>query len=330
MGFAPDASQRKAAREATDWLLLLNEQPDDKDLRRRFEAWHDASQLHAASWQSALRLSGALQQVAPVHAADWSQHPREPANSSAGASLPRPARGFFRRPVTMFVGAALAACIAALAAPSVLLQLRSDYTTATAELRAVTLEDGSEVVLAPRSAIAIDYTGRERRVELLEGAAFFSVAKLPERPFRVQAGSVQTTVLGTRFEVSRDDGAVRVSVEEGLVSLSDERQLSMKLAAGQSVRVDAKGLADRPIMPAVAAWRQNLLLADDRTVRDAVADLARYFPGTILIADGGLAKRRVTGVYGLSDPEASLRDIARVVGADVRRVSPWVLVISSK
>ena len=146
----------------------------------------------------------------------------------------------------------------------------------------------------------------------------------------MQAGSVHTTVLGTRFEVSRDDGAVRVSVEEGLVSLSDERQLSMKLAAGQSVRVDAKGLADRPIMPAVAAWRQNLLLADDRTIRDAVADLARYFPGTILIADGALAQRRVTGVYGLSDPEASLRDIARVVGADVRRVSPWVLVISSK
>jgi ferric-dicitrate binding protein FerR (iron transport regulator) len=38
----------------------------------------------------------------------------------------------------------------------------------------------------------------------------------------------------------------------------------------------------------------------------------------------------VTGVYGLADPEASLRDIARAVDADVRRISPWILVLSAK
>ena len=69
---------------------------------------------------------------------------------------------------------------------------------------------------------------------------------------------------------------------------------------------------------------------DATALAAAVADLARYYSGTILITDSALATRRVTGVYGLADPEASLRDIARAIGADVRRISPWLLVLSGK
>lgn len=340
MGLTPDAPQRKAAREATDWLLLLKEEPADKDLRRRFEEWHDASPVHAASWQSTLRLSGALEQVEAAHSDEWAAHPREASRQSsamadashaASARQRSRSRWFARRPAAMLAGVALAACIAAFAAPAVLLQLRSDYTTATAELRTVTLDDGSEVTLAPRSAIAVDYAARERKIELLDGAAFFTVRKDSERPFKVQAGAVETTVLGTRFEVNRSDDGVTVSVEEGLVALSDRQQpsLNTRLGAGQSAHVGRSGVTGHAT-PTVAAWRQKLLLADDRPVGEAVADLARYYGGTILITDSSLATRRVTGVYGLADPETSLRDIARAIGADVRRISPWVLVLSAK
>jgi len=148
----------------------------------------------------------------------------------------------------------------------------------------------------------------------------------------VQAGAVQTTVLGTRFEVKRGDDGVTVSVEEGLVAVSDSQQPSVatRLGAGQSALVSTRSGVTGHAAPSVAAWRQKLLLADDRPVGDAVADLARYYSGTILITDSALATRRVTGVYGLADPEASLRDIARAIGADVRRISPWVLVLSGK
>lgn len=340
MGLMPDAPQRKAAREATDWLLLLKEEPADRELRRRFEEWHDADPLHAASWQSTLRLSGALEQATAAHADEWQAHPRDASRDSyqrtdaSPLASARP-RWFARRPAAMLAGVALAACIAVFAAPAVLLQLRSDYTTATAELRTVTLDDGSEITMAPRSAIAVDYAARERKVELLSGVAFFTVRRDTDRPFTVQAGAVQTTVLGTRFEVKRGDDGVTVSVEEGLVAVSDSQRPSVatRLGAGQSAlvstRVGRSGVTGHAA-PSVAAWRQKLLLADDRPVGDAVADLARYYSGTILITDSALATRRVTGVYGLADPEASLRDIARAIGADVRRISPWVLVLSGK
>ena len=58
MGSTPDAVHRKVAREATDWLLLLSEEPQDMELRRRFEAWRDKSPLHHRVWASTLHASG--------------------------------------------------------------------------------------------------------------------------------------------------------------------------------------------------------------------------------------------------------------------------------
>lgn len=332
MGSTPDAPERKVAREATDWFLLLTEEPDDRELRNRFQEWHDASPLHASAWQATLRMSAAMGQVKPAHREVWSRHPREvaplPVSIRARPSSPwRPVRR-----IGATLAAAAVACAALLWAPALLVQLRSDHATSTAELRTVTLEDGSEVILAPRSAIAVDYAAGERRVDLLQGMAFFDVRKNSDRPFRVQAGTLQTTVLGTRFEMNRTDDSISVSVEEGLVAVNDSRQPSIdaRLRAGQSTTIGRDGATSRDGQQSVAAWRQRLLLADDRTVADAVSDLARYYSGTIVIADASLGQRRVTGVYGLGDPEATLRDIARVIGADVRRVSPWVLILNSK
>lgn len=35
----PDAARKRASREATEWSVLLHDDPDDRDLSRRFEAW---------------------------------------------------------------------------------------------------------------------------------------------------------------------------------------------------------------------------------------------------------------------------------------------------
>ena len=48
-----------------------------------------------------------------------------------------------------------------------------------------------------------------------------------------------------------------------------------------------------------------------------------------MLTDGGLAERRITGAYNLADPEDALRGMARVHGAKVRRVTPWLLVVSA-
>lgn len=66
----------------------------------------------------------------------------------------------------------------------------------------MTLQDGTEAWLSPRSVIRIpnEFSKTERSVEL-DGEGFFSVTKDAERPFVVKTRKHNIKVLGTRFNV---------------------------------------------------------------------------------------------------------------------------------
>ncbi len=83
-------------------------------------------------------------------------------------------------------------------------------------------------------------------MRLLSGEAFFKVRPEPSRPFRVVARSVETVVVGTRFDVSMDTDGVTVSVEQGVVRVGADKTASAahsELQAGQAVR--GHGMARR-------------------------------------------------------------------------------------
>lgn len=314
----PDAARKRASREATEWSVLLHDDPDDRDLRRRFEAWREASALNAAAWSRTEQASRLADEVLSAYEHEW----EVPARRAAA----RPHRGRW-----MVAGAslALAACIVFVVGPALILRLQADYRTETAELRGVELQDGSEVTLAPGSAIAVSYETAERRVHLLRGEAFFAVKPNPDRPFRVAARSVTASVLGTSFDVRLDDKAVVVAVQEGTVRV-DADAATATLQAGQSARVSGGGQLRPSSEPPdlVAAWRQGKLYLQNRALGDAVEELRRYFNGTIIVADTSLMDRPTTGVFNLADPEEALRGIAAAHSAKVRRITPWVLVLS--
>jgi transmembrane sensor len=228
---------------------------------------------------------------------------------------------------------AVAACLAVVFVPAVLVRVQADYVTGNAETRSLQLSDGSAVVLAPGSAIAVAYGDGERRVRLLAGEAFFEVAPNPARPFRVSARDVDVTVLGTGFDVRMGDDGAAVSVQHGIVRVSHATTtppVAETLEAGQSVRLTWTGQATRSTEPPelMAAWRQGQLIAQDQPMRDIVDQLRRYYSGTIVLASSGLAERRVTGAYNLVNPVDALRAIARAHGATVREITPWLLIVS--
>lgn len=320
----PISARKRASREATEWSILLHDDSDDADLRRRFDTWRAANPLHAEAWSATERASGLAAEALPAFAHEWpAQAERLPDTLPAKRSARRPA---WFVPAVSF---ALAAAAAFVAAPVVLLRLQADHIADTAEVRTIPLEDGSEVTLGPASAIAVAYQAAERRVKLLEGEAFFAVKPDPLRPFRVEARAVEASVLGTSFDVRLDEGAVTVAVAEGKVRVTGAATPEL-LGAGQTVRVDRAGLGTRGSEPPemVSAWRHGQLYLQNRALGEAVDDLRRYFPGSIVIADLGLAGRPTTGVFNLGDPEEALRGMAQAHGATVRRVTPWLLIVS--
>ena len=330
-----DPARQRASREATEWLILLREEPEDRALRQRFEVWRATSALNEAAWAATARVSDLAGAVAPVHADKWQpflaqrRSKARPAPVRASESLWQKVRG---RWALAAMGAMAAAAVALVVAPAAMVRLQADHVTSTAELRSFDLEDGSIVMLSASSAIAVSFTAGERQVRLLEGEAFFQVKPDPTRPFHVKAGSVRTTVVGTSFEVRRDSDGVGVGVQEGIVQVaSTVSGTAERLVAGDTVRVGWSGLAQRgtEAPQLVAGWRTGQLLAQDRSLQDAVDQLRRYYGGSIVLADASLGTRRITGVYNLADPEEALRGIARAHGAKVRRLTPWLRVVSA-
>jgi transmembrane sensor len=301
----------KARTEATRWLILLQEQPGDSALDEAFRTWLAASPVNASAWAETRALGDLIAQSPPRHADQWRHKPRQA-----------------RTMVAATAALAIAAAIVVALMPNLLLRATADYATGTAQLRAVALPDGSVAQLAPDSAIDVDYAGSRRAIRLLAGAAFFEVERDVARPFTVLADGVETTVLGTAFDVRLTGDGTIVAVQRGAVRV-DRAGQNEQLGPGDWIRATASGTARGKAPPdEVGAWVRGELVAHDQPVAEVVDELRAYFHGAILVTDDALGAQRVTGLYDLGDPAQTLRAIAMTHGATVRQISPWLLVLS--
>lgn len=305
--------------EAVDWLMRLQASPDDAAVRAGLDAWLAASEDHRRAWQSIERV---WRLTGDVSVADAS-----PAANVVG--LPRARRA--RRALAIAV-AALAACVALYLAPILQLRLLADHRTSVAELREVTLEDGSIVHLDAGSAIAIRYGAARREVALLAGRAFFEVTASKERPFVVLAEDVSVTVTGTAFDVRRSSDEVIVAVQSGTVEVEERGRMAGTLTRGESLSVNrsSREVVKSEIAPQdVASWRERRLVVDGATLADVVEELGRHHAGVIVLRDRSLGERRITGVFDLRRPVEALNAIARSQHGSITEITPYVLVVSA-
>jgi transmembrane sensor len=310
--------------EATDWLLRLEEAPGDHAVRAAADAWRAADPAHDRAWvraERAYRLIG---------------RSVEPGRTAIGAPATKPPRG--RRPVSRRwvagAAAALAAGLLLLFMPGLLVKLRADFTTGIAELRQVTLEDGTVVELAAQSALDVRFSRERRSVTLVCGEAFFRVAEQPGRPFDVSAGDLTVTVVGTAFDVRLSPEATTVAVEHGAVEVRTAAagaKAAMRLKAGDQLTVGRRdgSIRQATIAPQeVASWRDHRLFVEGSTVGQVVDELRRYNAGWIVFADAGFAKQQVTGLYDLGDPDRALRILVAPFGGQVREITPLLKIVS--
>lgn len=319
---------RTPAQAAADWFLFLREDPDDEDLKRCFTEWLASDPAHARAWADMNATASALAAV------PRSLYPRPSIPSvPSGYALLR----FRARRFVPAAALALAATVAAimLLPPDLLARLGADQYAPIAETRNVQLADGSEVTLAPRSAISITINESGRQIHLIQGEALFNVRHDPTRPFRVTAGDVTATDIGTVFDIRAEDTATTVAVREGAVHVVSRRHgnTARDLHAGEWARIMNGGSTDTAGTAPVAtigAWRNGTLIARDDTVGSLIAALRPWTATRIVLADHALAQKRVTGTYDLRQPEASLRLIVDAYNGKVSSLASWVDLVTTR
>ena len=340
-GATDETAIRQAEREAVDWLVLLQDDPGDREVRAGLETWLAASSVRATAWADIQLTAGLIDVVPPARREVWASWRDDRLRGQASGMRRRSSR--IRPPVAtkintragraLVAGLAAAVCLAVLVAPEVSIRFQADYASGAGEQRVVQLQDGSEMRLAPRSAVKLAYADGRRGVSLLRGQAYFEVLPDPGRQFVVDAGDVRTTVLGTGFDVVRRSGGADVAVRHGLVRVDRSKAdapVSARLSAGDRITVtEQRADMHRESPERVGAWTQGDLIVADQSVLEVVEALRPWRKGVILTAGVGLESKRVTGVYDLHDPQAALAALAKVHDLRIREITPWITVVSA-
>ena len=125
------------------------------------------------------------------------------------------------------------------------------------------------LILAPAAACkVVRASKKDTRIDLISGAVTFDVGKrAPGATFKVRAGRVNVTVVGTRFTVTmQNDGTVGVDVAEGVVKVQRNREAASMLKAGDSIRMAPAQVAE------TAATEDDEASAEEEPGEVAVAE----------------------------------------------------------
>lgn len=234
----------------------------------------------------------------------------------------------------------LAACTAALAlAGGTFAWLRYEagvtrYVSAIGEVRRISLEDGSTLLLNTNTEVKVSLSNTERRMYLLRGEALFEVARDKTRPFVVIANDTAVRAVGTAFAVRLESNRVDVTVTEGVVEVAPSKPLPAADATESPVlvhRLQHVSATERVVIAAarapqistlapaeadrLLAWREGMVSFDGESLEAAVAEINRHNRRQIVVSDPALASKPIVGVFRAGDPVGFSAGVADILQA---------------
>jgi transmembrane sensor len=301
------APQQDIDADAADWVVRLDAPDIGAEERAAFSLWV-ADPRHRAAYEHACIVWQELAQIEPV---------------ATVPAIPRQKRMVSRR--SWVQAAALSACLfltlkaGTLWYGNPLTSLGADHRTGIGEISRIALPDGSFVTLNTGSAIALAFSGNERRIELIQGEIYVEAAPMgptEPRPLIVETDAGTAKALGTRFSVDSQDDASNVTVLEHTVAVSTVQGQTIVLSPGQSVRMGHQGLgAIKPVNgDQTTSWQRGRLIFDRAPLADVLTELNRYRRGKILLSRDDLLNRQVSGVFDLNNLDGALVSITRELG----------------
>jgi transmembrane sensor len=323
--------------EAAQWFVEFRAGDVDAAGRVKFDAWLRTSPEHMRAYLELAAIWNEGSRLGP------SEEPVENGNVVAlpvtRTSAPRVSRE--RRGVTLL---AVAASVTLAVIGAWAWGQRHTYSTGIGEQRSLALEDGSSITLNAMSRIRVRFTATRRDIELIEGQAFFRVAKDQTRPFIVESEGTLVRAVGTEFDVYQRTTGTTVTVLEGRVAVTGRtvtaydstreslpeptNSRSVVLAAGEQAILTAQSTVKpkQPNVAAATAWTQGRLIFESATLAEVVEEMNRYNQRRLVVEGAQLATFRITGVFASTDPQALIRFLQARPGIVVTERSDEVLI----
>lgn len=299
------AALRDRAAQVAEWFARGRAGPLSPQEAIAFQAWLDADPDNRTAFEEASDLWGGLE---GLRGDPRLMRLREEAKIAAGWRRTRRLAGVIAACAVLALGGMAlwraGPYLTGLIAPQPIL-----YATRVGQTMSIGLPDGSLVVLDTNSQLRAWPPGKQRRLELVRGRAFFKVAKDPAHPFIVRAGGHRVTALGTRFDIDLRPASFKVVLAEGKVRVRSERSTigpvsSVDMNAGyQLVAREGVWNLSRADTRGTEGWVSGRLVFDDAPLSAIAAELNRYSIQPIVVAPD-VAGRRMSAVLPATDPDA--------------------------
>jgi transmembrane sensor len=320
-------------REAQRWLLHLKSGMATTTDAQAFEQWCAQSRAHVEAFAQTRRLWENLGPAAHALAAHKSGQIVTAATGVSAEPRMQPRRMTRRA----FLGSAVAASAALLLVrpplqlwPS-LSDLSADYRTGTGEQRQVELSPGLIVEMNTQTTMNLRKAGGHAvGLDLTSGEIQVKTSGTVQSPFTVYAGGGSVQVSGqAQCNIRCTGSQVQVTGLDGVTTLEYGGKRA-SLTAAQRVdygrgELDALSRADTEV---TMAWRRRVLIFDGQPLSDVVAEINRYRPGKLILANDSLAARKVQARFSLNQ----LGDVAALIhdayGASVIDLPGGIVILS--
>lgn len=196
-----------------------------------------------------------------------------------------------------------------------------ELRTAKGATERVVLADGSTIVVNASSYIRypLQFSGARRDVYLEEGEAFFTVASNEKSAFTVHTGNLQTTALGTSFNI-RDyahENRITVALLTGKVKIdrvldNNKEGNSVILLPNEQVHYNVQSLQlvkssfEKP--EEITGWKQGYLVFKDASYNEVITEIENRY-GVTVINQSNKKEWKYTGFF----KEESLQDVVETI-----------------
>lgn len=169
--------------------------------------------------------------------------------------------------------------------------VNNDYFKVVAEghTKIINLPDGSVITLNKNAKLFYNNNfGADNRDVILEGEAFFEIARDESLPFKVFASNSTIEVLGTSFNVKSDEEEVLLCVVTGHVAFfeTSDKGNRVELIKNEMIEFNSikQGFKEKiELNPNKIAWKTQKLEFKDTPLEEVFSTLAEYYGFDLMV-----------------------------------------------
>lgn len=302
--------EQLALQQAAEWFAVLSDGEPGQDERQAWQAWLAAHPAHQRAWAEVEAINASFSSLNAV--------------ASKSASHQALLHSSGRRQALKMLGLAgttyLGVSLLHRYSPwqdwlTTLTANTSIYRTPAGRTHRVLLADQGKLWLNTDTQVRVAYGWMLRRITLEYGEILLQSGHDPQaRPLVVDTRHGRLAALGTRFTVCQQAERTLLAVYEGQVAIAPTQGSPITLRAGQQAYFDRHNVgAVQAALPAREAWTRGILIADNQSLKDFVAELSRYHTTSLTVAPG-IAHLRLMGAYPFANVPLVLQEISHSLG----------------